>query len=470
MWQREGDAGRVRLGPFDFEVAARHDAWHVVDGQQRLISLAAALMHPDPEGSSAASSTFLCWYDLRLEKFLDHGGTAPELVPVHRLFDAVDLAEWLEEHKLGRDLARKAHAVGKVLREYRVPVYVIETEDKAMLIEVFERTNNFGKALTQIEVFDALVGSASKSPERIQDLLLELGRAGMGSPNETLGLRIVLTLAGFDPWTTFKDLSSEKRAKLHGIVPEAIEPARQALDFLRDAAEISHLRLLPRSWPLIALTRFFHRFPTPRSRSITLLSRWLWRGVIAGPSSSNEKTMLRRAVRAVNEDASEHDVVQTWLSLVPASASKLSAVAVPAGSGAKTAAFRVVMASLAGLGPLDADTGVRLDVARLLEEHGTLAFAQLVSGGDSLSTIGNRVLQEPGPDLANRLRAASPKVRRSHAMPALLDENPDDVIIRQRETAVQNNVDRFVERMTAFELGDRPELEALLSSARSLSN
>ncbi len=469
MWQRKGEEGHVKLGPFDFPVESRHDAWHVVDGQQRLTSLAATLRHPRPDDHSAASSTFLCWYDLKKEQFFERGGNVPTQVPVHRLFDAVDLAEWLAENDLGKELARKAHEVGKALREYRVPVYVIETEDKAMLIEVFERTNNFGKSLTQTEVFDALVGTATDNPRRVQDLVEELSRVSMGSPNQTLALRLILTLAGLDPWTTFKDLSSAQREGLREVIPKVIAPGRQAMEFLRDEAEVPHLRLLPRSWPLIAVTRFFAKFPTPSSRSISLLGRWLWRGVIAGSGSSDEKTMLRRAVRSVEEGTPEHEVVQRWLEIVPTSADALSPVAVPARSGARTSAFRVVMAALASLGPRDAETGRLIDVASILERHGTQAFARLVGDGDALSTIGNRVLHEPRPGLCELIRASAPEVRSSHAFPIAVDGEPDD-FPQVREERVRQIVDCCVERVTAFGFGDRPDVELVLRAADSANS
>jgi uncharacterized protein with ParB-like and HNH nuclease domain len=58
MWKRPMGAQHVRIGPFDIEVGARENAWLVVDGQQRLISLAAALCHPagEVEGPSPMSS------------------------------------------------------------------------------------------------------------------------------------------------------------------------------------------------------------------------------------------------------------------------------------------------------------------------------------------------------------------------------------------------------------------------------
>lgn len=488
MWKRPTDAQHLRIGPFDIDVEARQDAWFVVDGQQRLLALAAALRHPAGDGEGGEHDVFLASFDLKENRFRRPGEVTDEralqfLVPVHRLFDAVDLAEWLTDHSAigsDRELARRAHAVGKALREYRVPVYVIETNDEDVLREVFERVNNFGVALTQAEVFDALVGSrrgAVGSGERLTDLVADLGRLGMGTIEEDLAFRLVLAVEGLDVTRSFKDLDRDERQALRGATPKATAAVRTACERLRTDAAIPHLRLLPYGWPLIVLTRFFHVHPSPCPRTCELLSRWLWRGIVRDPGAIDERTLLRRAIRTIEPgDRSEEDTVQALLPLVPSEPGG-ARYELPSRFDARTAPSRIAMAALADGRPRDLDDGGLIDVAALLERSEERAFVRLVThGGSTMGSVGNRALHDRRDGgLFERVRARAKanshdRVLQSHA----IDEEAAthaaagdrQAFMAARERSVRTTVERFVERMTRFGYGDRPSIGSLVSAAQ----
>lgn len=488
MWKRPAEAQRVLIGPFDIEVGAREDAWFVVDGQQRLISLAAALRHPAGDVEGAEPDAFTILFDLKTERFRLPQEAIGEAelrfaVPVHRLFDAVDLAEWLATHPAvgsERDLARRAHAVGKALREYRVPVYVIETDEEDVLREVFERVNTFGVALTQAEVFDALVGSRRGpvgSGERLTDLVADLGRLGMGTIDEELAFRLVLAVEGLDVTRSFKDVDRNERQALRGATPKASAAVRVACELLRTEAAIQHLRLLPYSWPLVVLTRFFHVHPKACARSRELLSRWLWRGVVRGRGAMDERTLLRRAIRTIAPgDQSEEDTVQALLPLVPSEPDGIR-YELPARFDARTAPSRIAMAALADLKPRNFDDGSLIDVAALLDHHDVHAFARLVTGeGESTGSVGNRALHgRRDGGLFDLVRARAnrdvhDRVLRSHAIDedaaALAASADRRAFVMARERAVGAVIDRFLQKMTRFGYGDRPSIASLMVAAR----
>ncbi len=486
MWKRRAEPERVRVGPFDMKVDARDDAWFVVDGQQRLTSLVGALRHPGRFEAETPPDAFTLAFDLRDDVFRLPGersaSPSPARVPVHRLFDAVELADWLSEHpEIGtdRDLARRAHTVGKALREYRVPVYVIETDDQDVLREVFERTNSFGMALTQAEVFDALVGSRSGptgSGERISDLVSDLRRLRMGTVDEELGFRLVLAVEGLDVTRSFKGLNRDERDALRGATPKASSGARTACEFLRASASIPHLRLLAYSWPLVVLTRFFYLHPLATSRSRELLSRWLWRGVTRAPGGMDERTLLRRAIRAIEQhDQSEEDAVEALLELVPGRETETH-FDFPARFDARTAPSRIIMTALADLKPRHLENGGIIDVTALLGERDVHAFSRIVAGdGDGAGQVGNRALHERvdgGLFELVRRRAEvhiADAVLRSHAISeecavaALRGDRGS--FIAHRELDLIRLMPAFLAKMTRFGYGDRKSLAILLAEA-----
>lgn len=99
---RPGEAELVRLGPLRIDAPEKSEAWWVVDGQQRLTSLAAALTQPQSEESD---SIYRVFFDPRDGSF--HGEPGPEgqglRVPAHQLLDSAELSEWMFSWPHGSD-------------------------------------------------------------------------------------------------------------------------------------------------------------------------------------------------------------------------------------------------------------------------------------------------------------------------------------------------------------------------------
>lgn len=355
--KRPAPAERVSLGAFSVEAPEVADALYVIDGQQRIVALAAAMLHPlaKPRGD-----IYSVWFDLEngVFKRLTTAEPDPLWIPVNVANDSVALHGWLDalpSRGERPDLVKRAFALGKALREYQVPAYVIESTSDEVLRLVFKRVNTTGMTMMESEVFDALSGQ--RRP--VASACARLAETGFGEVNEDWFLRCLKAVEGLEPRRTFKGGEREMSAS-----PEAVlrtEAAlRVAMTFLAIDAGIPHALLLPYRLPLLVLARFFHLFPTPMPRTRVLLVRWLWREAISGrhtDSSHAHVAQLQAGIRS-NEHASiQHLLAQTERSptFPPASTEW----------NGHSARARMCAIALFHLGAWDPETKNPMDVATL---------------------------------------------------------------------------------------------------------
>jgi hypothetical protein len=480
FWRRPASAGRFGLGPLEVEGAAIPDAWWVVDGQQRITSLAAALARELPLPLESRDP-YVVFFDPFQTQFLaapTDGSIRPELVPLPALFDAAVLSEWVHGWALARDdhARRRVFEAGARIRDFRVPRYLVEAGDDAeghaLLHEIFYRINKKGRALEWQEVHDALYGDETSAPTRITDLADELFKLGMGRPPRSTLTTCLLAVRGLDVTRPLSEHRDKDPDKLRGAVADALPALRTSLEFLRRRAEIPHLRLLPRAFVLNVLTRFFFLHPKPAARSVELLRRWLWRALVSA-NVLDERTVVRGAIAAIDED--EEDSLQRILRLVPANTYSLHPPTTAFDARASEA--RLAAIALASFAPRDLRSADLIDVAELLEMRGALAFASIVPRGGDYAYRGAE----------NRLFARTPAVRhaimrridaygvddevlRSHAIEpeaAKALRNADfSRFLRLRDDTLEVRLEQLVPRLAGTARGDhdRPSITHLVSN------
>ena len=466
LWERNGVAGEVVLGRWRLDAPSRGDAWFVVDGQQRITALANTLRRGENEGDDASP----IYFDLDAKKFvISHSVPAKQSwLPATKLLDAVTLNAWLIERFPSRpDIQRVALDVGSRIREYKVPIYVVQSDDEGVLREIFRRANNHGAEMTQAEVFDALVGSTGSSPQRLDQLADDLARMGMGRPAEHMLLQVVHAVRGRDPTKLANPKDMDAYAGLEGAVAETAAALRRVLAFLRDDAEIPHLRLLPYQQPLIVLPRFFRLFPEPSPRSRSLLARWVWRGFMTG-AHIDTRTPAREGVRQIVDDDEERSV-QNLLAQVPADSSAVKWV-LSNRVDARSAIDRIALLGLASLGPRSFDDYSPLDVRALMEEHGSDALRSVGSDAGAASGVASRILHPPMRGLPEVLRGlaqgAWPGLLESHAidnaaLKCLVEGRVED-FVEQRGASIRQLVLDLAQRKCGWGYGDRPSIKYLL--------
>jgi hypothetical protein len=472
---RRGNASaeRLEIGPIVVDAPETSSALWVIDGQQRITALAACLARPVPQPTIPVDD-YVLYFDADSTKFASahrEGKIADTWVPVAQLLDPTGLSEWVYNWPQGKSsrLRQRVFDAGTRIREYRVPLYVVETDDDQKLRDIFYRINNQGHSLKWYEVHDALFGGTGGVPSTLGQLADEISQLGMGRPDRSLLLPCLVAFRGLDATRNIAEHYQKDKKALKGTVADALPALRSALSFLKRNAEIPHLRLLPRFTPLPILTRFFAVHPEPNPRTTTLLSRWVWRTLLSG-GVSDERTLLRHGVSSI-EGNDEEKTVQKLLKLVPQEDE--TGFSVPERFDARTADSRFVLLGMSSLRPIDFQSGREVQIADLIEARSVNAFRRATPTSDGLgASPANRILL-PGQGAAHKdiLQIAdNPNVKnwlQSHAINLesveFLKARNWEAFLLERYSQLDWVVNQHMERLAGWALNDRPSIAYLLT-------
>ncbi|MEV8436175.1 DUF262 domain-containing protein [Actinosynnema sp. NPDC051121] len=383
LWQRYGPPGDISFGPLTLDVAERTDALWVVDGQQRVTSLLGSLSRR----FEGVDERFEVYFDLASERFINprRGVVPPRSMPVRDALETKSLLNWLrihEEELEPRDFD-VADRLGGVLREYKVPVYIVTDNDQNVLREVFDRVNSSGKPISRAQVFHALFANEEEpgSPASVVEAIAKLGFGRMAEN------RVVQSLLGIRGGDVQRDIHNEFSLNEAPIdwYDRTEEALVRSINFLR-AEGVPHIDLMPNTLPLPVLATFFYVHPEPEPWILRLLARWLWRGWVHGFGKGGGQTpILRRSIRAIYPDKGkienapgQYAAVTSLLSYVPDREPEMESVSLD-NFRTDRGESRIVLLAMAAQEPLDAE-GERIDIARLFNDKGVSAVSEFVRG------------------------------------------------------------------------------------------
>jgi hypothetical protein len=491
FWKRLAPEADIKLGGLRFRAKPFDEGWWVVDGQQRLTSLASALSE---EGGR--DERFALAYDLSRKEFVrpcrEEDGY---IIPLPILFDLQRLVRWFtKDHPEASEELDEASRVTRAIREYQVPAYLVDQDDEAVLREIFDRLNNYGKRLSRAEVFSALHPGRASSVEpsshfqRIAESIHD--GQGFGVLDDHTILEAVLARRGADVTRDIRVEFSHRTREPRDFENEAPEEAyrqgelalSRAVAFLQEDAGVPHFAFLPYRYLLVVLTRFFAHFPEPNPRNRVLLRRWFWRAALIGPSPfasswTNAMRTLATRITANDEIGSIQQLLNNPLdqSLLP-----------PTLTGFRTssAASRIVLSALWALKPRSLLTGQPYDRQQLIEAiqpDATLAgVAKRILSREPENRrawAANRILvleaEDELPKSVADLLIAPPLGRdvaehdlfASHALDAklvrALTEEDKTAFLDGRQQRIKQMVADFIERMAETRLEDTPPLDSL---------
>lgn len=310
FWKHAFEADTaLRIGNARITVPAIRDGWFIVDGQQRITALAAALSDIDHHGD-------LRWqvrFDPTTNTFLTGATKQDELprhVPLSALGDLRRLGHWLRDCELSDAAQTRVEEVQQRLLDYELPAYLMETDNPDGLKGAFARLNSTGVRMRSDEVFQALLGSRSRhrGPLDLEGMQRACDLNGFGQPPRPEVLKAVLAMSDFDPTRRLEDLGEEALSRLVSET-DAIEALQRTVNFLQSGEDpespgpgIPAYCFIPYPVVFVVLARWFYLFPETDELTRRELSRWLWRGVVSGVHQRAAVSKMRLQVRNVVKD------------------------------------------------------------------------------------------------------------------------------------------------------------------------
>lgn len=462
FWKRAAEAQAIVLGPRRLNVPTRQDALWVVDGQQRITALVGVLTgdYEDPKDK------FSLFFDLASKFFVRAGKRMqPEItwLPLNRIADSEHLLQWLFENQSHLDLEQRTAAIrlGKRVREYQLPAYVVESDDESLLRDIFDRTNSSGKPLQAHDVFDALHGKVSATPQGIKAIAGTLQETGFGDIGAKLVYKALLAILGKDPTVRVRKVLEQRHPQ--DVFARTQRALQRVIVFVQQQG-IPNIALVPYKVPLATLARFFDLHPEPSQRSRTLLARWLWRGAVSESHVGNTAA-IRRLLDAIDDDeAGSVDALLREVGSQPTLKRPLGPVVF------RNARSKLMALALWKLQPRHLLTREPLRIEDLMAHGPPLHKIRELRKDDTgrRLSLANRLLHPP---LAGGLVKAISAQRdlsilESHgltieALDALRQNNFSD-FLAIREAYLIDHVHSFLVRRTQWRASDRPAIASLI--------
>ncbi|UOW02128.1 DUF262 domain-containing protein [Agrococcus sp. SCSIO52902] len=402
LWRKSAPSAELTIGAMRVRANRSSDALWVVDGQQRVTSLVNAV---DPEASR--DERFALHYSLTKHKFILSRDARPgDAIPLPDLFDLGRAFAWLQSNPDAASFAEEIQRVTGLLRDVIVPASVIAESDETVLREVFDRINAAGRRLRGSEIFDAIHGATESvegktiSIPHIADRLD--ATTGFGRlPDQTVYQAILvirhpdLTRNVRAEFSTERDVdlsfADEDQAAAYTRGEEALT---RTIRFLQEIGGVPHSSFVPFRFHVLVLARFFAHFPSPHSRNLELLSRWLWRSTaMAAVLGFTGSTGNIRQLAGLVQPDSESESVQR---LIVATRPELAVpVPDPAKFRTNNSTGKMFLGALWSLKPINPATGEPITVSEI---------AEVVLADTSPKAVFMPVLPRgPARDAANRL-------------------------------------------------------------------
>jgi hypothetical protein len=469
LWNRPATEPARTFGddikPLGSHPRAGRDALLVLDGQQRLWSLALSL-----HGRESAEGRASIAFDPKTDELVvvrQRGGQRDGLFPVSAARSSLTFNDWLGANPPAATDLEGIRSFFDAVQRTRILAYILDTADERVARRLFQRVNDSGRRLSEIEVFDALHANADASakPASVGALTQQLQDMRFGPVKSDVVLQVLLAIQGHPDPTDGKKMLGAKLGvgELTHLLPPTQHALEQAITFLREDAGILHERYLPHTTVLLTLGLFFYRFPESTERTRELLTRWIYRGALNG-SHARGKPIIREGIRAVRLAADEHDSVQMLLRSVGDTSLRVADV-----RASPRILEKLTLLTMLAAEPRDLVTGEPEDLAQLVQIPRQPVVIEKKDANDVESPdFGGAFFQMKA---AKKIRSAltaegtTDEVLHSH----LLDRDwlsliakSDTSWVALRTERIRKARDAFLTRMAGIGADDGPPPEAFL--------
>ena len=439
VWDTEkGIQSTPRIGPLEIPSGSNGSVGYLLDGQQRVSTLAGTLRLSDDMDPIVDHIDWRVYYDLEDQTFIDHRKLAldsdPRYFPVRSLLNTAGFFEacrriqdqagderralrWLDE----------ADRLSSAFRDYQLPLIHIREADLESAVTVFARLNRTGRKMAADELVSALTYQEGEFhlASMLNGFKAELRRIGFGSLDRVFLLRSVLAALELDIYAKdWADLmvKPEVRERLPEGFKAATQGIRLALKMLRGLGVTSD-RLLPYGLQLVLLGEFHRICPQPATETVELLSRWFWVTSFTGWFGGVNTAQAKRALEEIRNLAKGTSETVSVVDL------QTPAQAFPDRFDTRSARVRAFLLYLAYLRPRSLRGDRDLEPGPLLSLLGTDAVGYVWSNPDPpklVSSPANRLFVDEDHvgqalralrELSERDNDALERVLESHGFP-----------------------------------------------------
>lgn len=398
FWKRKIEIpdNKIKIGPLEIHREESGEVDAVVDGQQRLTSLAGVLLLKHATISKEENNKWNLYFDLKNESFVfpKKKETPPShWLPMSIVADTLEYLKWLRNLNEKSEWIETADNVVKAIRDYKIPVYRVEY-DETEVREIFGRLNEMGKSLQESDIFNAIVSEPKDHTSvRIHDIQEILKREGYGITNNDSLLKAIYAILDIPQ---DKELARKKikesipKLKLEQLSSELPHIYKKVINFLQNIAKIDHLLLVPYyNVTLIPLMKIFHRIPKPSIRLQEHLSAWIWRASLSGAHRNLSPSNMTLILKNISEN--EDKLITNQLkedfdiNIDDFEVDRFDF---------RHAKVKILCCSWLAQSPINLITNEKLDFRTVFTEGGTKAFSKiyLSTSKEYLSMPGNRLL------------------------------------------------------------------------------
>ena len=368
VWDTEkGIQFTPRIGPLEIKSSPEGSVGYLLDGQQRVSTLAGTLRLTDDMQPVVDHIDWRVYYDLDEQTFIDHRKLAkdsdPRYFPVRCLLNTAGFFEACRRIHAQADDERRAQRrldeadrLSSTFRDYQLPLIRIREADLESAVTVFARLNRTGRKMAADELVSALTYQEGQFHLQegqfhltgmLNGFKAELRKLGFGSLDRVFLLRSVLAALEEDIYAKeWADLMvrPEVRERLRGAFKAATQGIRLALGMLKRFGVTSD-RLLPYGLQLVLLGEFHRLCPQPAETTVALLRRWFWVTSFTGWFGGVNTAQAKRALEEIRGLAKGKDDTFNVVHL------DMPALAFPDRFDTRSARVRAFLLYLASLRP-----------------------------------------------------------------------------------------------------------------------
>ncbi len=393
---------KSKIGPLEFNLSESSDLLAVVDGQQRLTSLASVLLLSSATVSEEEKSKWELYFNLDGKEFVFPDPKKKQepyyyWLPMKVIADTSQYLKWLRGLDENSKYIEIADNLVKAIRDYKIPVYLVESDENEVR-EIFQRLNDMGKSLEESDIFNAIVsGREENNSDRIQDIQKIIEEKGYGIPKDNTLLKSIYAISDIPLGKTsikkVKDPDTKNKiAELSKEIPNIYD---KVMTFLQKIADIDHILLLPYyNVTLIPLMKIFYHFPEPSNSLQEHISSWIWKASLSEAHKNIQYQGMNIILKKIYKNQNDEENLINGLLNEEFENLNIDKFEVKK-FNFRTAKVKILCCSLLSESPKNLETEEILDFRKIFLQHNTDSFKYILPSNkvskEHLAMPGNRI-------------------------------------------------------------------------------